>query len=162
MLDNLAMAWSQLDRARPPREAGVPALLHALDEWVRWAVRVDDGLLVAVGGRYAAARTELEGGRTIPAIRHAFDLTDRHGHPIEALVTVSAGSPTIFFDVWWRPYEELPPPAAEEPAADSFRRHLAGQAARVRASELTTFLLTAAVDDDRLPDRALSGPRPVL
>jgi hypothetical protein len=147
MLDNLVVAWSQLDRARPPQESGVPKLLHALDEWLRWAVRIDDELLAVVGRHYAAARCEREGGRTILAHRHAFTLTDRHGHPMEALVTVSAGSPTIFYDVRWRPYEELPAPGADAPTAEAYRRHLASQPARTRASELTTFLLGAAVED---------------
>lgn len=146
LLDNLAIAWSRLDRARPREPSGVPSLLLALDEWMRWAVRMDDELAAAVGAAYVDARPLEPGGLAIDGLRAAFDLVERLGHPIDALVTVSAGEPAVFFDATWKSWDELPradrvPGAAAEGA---YRRHLAGQHARGAASEVTTFLLTAA------------------
>jgi hypothetical protein len=147
MLDNLATAWSRLDRARPRDPAEVPALLGALDEWVRWAVRIDGELLGALGERYALSRGTRPGGRPLPGLHLAAELTCRPGHAIEALVTVSAGSPALFYDVIWRRYEELPASELQDDGVEAYRLHLAGQAARRPASEVTTFLLTAAVAD---------------
>jgi hypothetical protein len=148
MLDNLATAWSRLDRARPRDPAEVPALLGALDEWVRWAVRIDGELLGALGDGYASRRGTRAGGQPLPGLHLAAELTGRTGHPIEALVTVSAGSPAVFYDVIWRRYEELPPSELEADGAEAYRLHLAGHAARRPASDVTTFLLTAAVAED--------------
>ena len=148
MLDNLAVAWSRLDRARPRDEADVPLLLFALDEWMRWAVRIDNELAGALGSRYLVERDGRPGGRPIPGLRHAFELTDRHGHPIQDLVTISAGSPALFYDVMWRRYEELPAPSETPEGEQAYRRHLARQTARTAASEMTTFLLTTAVLED--------------
>lgn len=146
VLDNLAVAWSRLDRARPRQRAEVPALLFALDEWLRWAMRVDDELAGALGAGYAARRAEHAGGRPIPGLRHAHDLTERLGHPIDALVTVSAGSPAVFFDVTWRPYEDLPRAEDATVGEEAYRLHLASLPARGPASGVTTFLLSAAVE----------------
>jgi len=148
ILDNLAMAWSRLDRARPPRDTEVPSLLSALDEWVRWAVRVDDELAAAVGSSYATRRSERRGGLPIAGLRHVQHLTQELGHPIDALVTVSAGSPAIFYDVTWALYEALPRSEIPTGGEDAYRRHLAGQPARMPASDVTTFLLSVAVEDD--------------
>jgi hypothetical protein len=145
LLDNLATAWSRLDDARPLDPADVPTLLFALDEWVRWAVRIDLELLAALGDEYATSRVTRPGGLPLPALHLAADLTERTGHPIGALVTVSAGSPAVFYDAVWRRYEELPASELETERADAYRLHLAGQAARRPASEVTTFLLGAAV-----------------
>ncbi|HXM58591.1 MAG TPA: hypothetical protein VOB72_24535 [Candidatus Dormibacteraeota bacterium] len=148
VLDNLAVAWSRLDRARPRREADVPDLLCALDEWVRWAVRVDDELTGALGAPYAARRAEQPRAHALGGLRHAYDLTGRLGHPIDSLVTVSAGSPAIFYDVTWRPPEELPDAEGPADVVEAYRLHLASRPARVPASGVTTFLLSAAVTDD--------------
>lgn len=148
ILDSLAMAWSRLDRARPARTTGVPGLLSALDEWVRWAVRVDDELTEAVGGSYATRRAEQPGGAPLSGLRHVHHLTQDLGHPIEALVTVSAGSPPIFFDVTWRPFEELPPASVVIDGEAAYRQHLASRPARMPASNVTTFLLSIAVEED--------------
>ena len=147
LLDNLAIAWSSLDRARPRQEADVPGLLFALEEWVRWAMRVDDELTSALGAGYVVARAHQPGGRPIAGLRHAHDLVERRGHPIDTLVTVSAGSPALFYDVTWRRYEELPAPGSEVDGEEAYRLHLARQPARMPASHVTTFLLTAAVAD---------------
>lgn len=146
LLDNLATAWSRLDRARPRERVHVPLLLGALDEWVQWAVRIDGELLSALGARYAEQRGTRPGGQPLPGIHLAADLTCRHA--IDALVTVSAGSPAVFYDVIWRRYEELPAPELAAEGSEAYRRHLAGQAARRPASDVTTFLLTAAVAED--------------
>jgi hypothetical protein len=151
MLDNLATAWSRLDRARPRDQAEVPALLGALDEWVKWAVRIDGELLGALGERYASSRGTRPGGLPLPGIHLAAELTGRTGQAIDALVTVSAGSPALFYDVIWRRYEELPASEPETERVEAYRLHLAGMPARRPASEVTTFLLTAAVTDD--PER---------
>lgn len=145
LLDNLATAWSRLDHARPLDPAEVPTLLAALDEWVRWAVRVDVELLAAGGAEYAASRATRPGGRPLPGVHLAADLTAGTEHAIDALVTVSAGSPAVFYDAIWRRYEELPAPWLETERAEAYRLHLAGQAARRPASKVTTFLLGAAV-----------------
>jgi hypothetical protein len=145
LLDNLVSAWSRLDRARPREQAEVPALLAALDEWVRWAVRVDGELLSTFGAPYAESRETRPGGRPLPGLHLAADLTGRHA--IEALVTVSAGDAALFYDVIWRRYEELPPSERPGGGTEAYRRHLAGQAARRPASDVTTFLLGAAVAD---------------
>jgi hypothetical protein len=145
VLDNLVSAWSRLDRARPRDEAEVPELLGALDEWVRWAVRIDAELLCAFGESYAESREVRPGARPLPGLHLAADLTGRHA--IEALVTVSAGSPALFYDVIWRRHEELPACEHQGEGIEAYRRHLAGQAARRPASDVTTFLLGAAVAD---------------
>lgn len=148
LLDNLAIAWSSLDRARPRQEADVPRLLFALEEWVRWAMRVDGELEGALGSGYVEARCRRPGGRAIGGLRHAHDLVELYGHPIDALVTVSAGSPAIFYDVTWRRYEELPAPVCVVSGENAYRAHLARQPARMPASAVTTFLLNASVADD--------------
>lgn len=148
LLDNLAIAWSSLDRARPHQETGVPRLLFALEEWVRWAMRVDDELESALGAGYVEARCRQPGGPPIAGVRHAHELVERFGHPIDMLVTVSAGSPAVFYDVTWRRFEELPAPGAAVQGEDAYRVHLARQPARMPASAVTTFLLNAAVDYD--------------
>lgn len=145
LLDNLVSAWSRLDRARPREQSEVPALLGALDEWVRWAVRIDGELLATLGQSYAESRCARPGGRPLPGIHLAADLTGRHA--ITALVTVSAGWPALFYDVTWRRYEELPASPPEVEGREAYQRHLAGQAARRPASDVTTFLLGAAVAD---------------
>jgi hypothetical protein len=147
ILDNLAVAWSRLDRARPRQRSEVPGLLFALDEWLRWAVRVDAELAGALGGAYAQRRAEPGGGRPLPGLRHVYDLTERLGHPIDALVTVSAGSPAVFFDVRWRPYEDMPQVGDGDGGEHAYRMHLASLPARATASDVTTFLLSAAVED---------------
>ena len=146
LLDNLAIAWSRLDRARPRDHAGVPSLLLALDEWLRWALRVDEELASALGPAYLAARPQRPGGQVIDGLRAAHDLVERRGHPLDDLVTVSAGSPALFYDATWKPWEDLPPgsAAAAADAERAYREHLAGQHARRPASQVTTFLLTAA------------------
>lgn len=144
LLDSLATAWSRLDRARPRDPAEVPGLLTALDDWVRWAIRIDDELLGVIGPPYAARRSELPGGRPLAGIRLARSLTSR-GHSIDALVFVSAGTPAVFYDVIWRRPEELPADAADSADLEEYRVHLASQPARTPASEVTTFLLNAAV-----------------
>jgi hypothetical protein len=148
LLDNLAMAWSRFDRARPREEEDVPTLLLALEEWMRWALRIDEELHDALGLPYASRREVHPGGQSISGLRHAFDLTWRRGHPLDALVTVSPGSPALFYDVVWRSYEELPAPDGEADGALAYREHLASQPARTPASAVTTFLLTAAVAED--------------
>jgi len=145
LLDNLATAWSRLDHARPLDPAGVPTLLGALDEWVRWAVRIDVELFATLGDEYATSRTTRPGGLPLPGLHLAAELTERTGHAIDALVTVTAGSPAVFYDAVWRRYEELPAPELETERAQAYRLHMAGQAARRPASEVTTFLLGAAV-----------------
>jgi len=151
ILDSLAMAWSRLDRARPPRTTGVPGLLSALDEWVRWAMRVDDELTEGVGASYATRRAEQPGGAPLAGLRHVHHLTQDMGHPIEALVTVSAGSPAIFYDVAWRAFEDLPRPSVVTGGEAAYRQHLAGRPARMPAASVTTFLLSIAVEDDDQP-----------
>ena len=146
LLDNLAVAWSTLDRARPREETGVPALMEALDTWMRWAMRIDEELVDALGPDYTTARRERAGGRPIPGLRHAHELTERGGHPLGQLVTVSAGSPPLFYDAIWKRYEELPSPQDDPGAAQAYREHLASRPARRPAAEVTTFLLTWAVD----------------
>ena len=145
LLDNLATAWSRLDHARPLDPAGVPTLLGALDEWVRWAVRIDVELLAAFGDEYATSRATRPGGLPLPGLHLAADLTERTGQAIDALVTVSAGSPVVSYDAVWRRYEELPSSELDTEGVEAYRRHLAGQAARRPASDVTTFLLGAAV-----------------
>jgi hypothetical protein len=124
----------------------VPDLLTALDDWVRWAIRIDDELLGAIGPSYAARRCELPGGRPLAGIRHARSLTSR-GHSIDALVVVTAGEPAVFYDVIWRRPEELPADEAGGADLEAYRLHVASQPARTPASEVTTFLLNAAVAD---------------
>jgi hypothetical protein len=148
LLDNLAIAWSSLDRARPRHESDVPRLLFVLEEWVRWAVRVDDELAAALGIGYVTARGTHAGGPPIAGVRHAHDLVALHGHAMDALVTVSAGEPALFYDVTWRRYEELPARGTEVDGEEAYRAHLATQPARMPASAVTTFLLTAAVAYD--------------
>jgi len=145
LLDNLATAWSRLDQARPLDPADVSALMAALDEWVRWAVRIDRELLAVLGSEFAAGRRSLPGGQPLPGLHLAADLVARTGHPIDALVTVSAGAPALFYDVVWKRYEELPSSELRAEGVEAYRLHLAGQAARRPASEVTTFLLGAAV-----------------
>jgi hypothetical protein len=144
LLDNLAIAWSRLDRARPREVSGVPTLLFALDEWMRWAVRMDDELTSALGASYVESRCRRRGGPAIRGLRHPFTLKEQLGHPLDALVTISAGSPAVFYDLTWKPYVELPPAAGDPEAEQAYRQHLDGQPARVAASEVTTFLLTIA------------------
>src|SRR5439155_26713894 len=132
----------------PPHATGVAGLLSALDEWVRWAVRVDDELTEAVGDSYPRRRAEQPGGPALPGLRHVHHLRQDLGHPIESLVTVSAGSPAIFYDVAWRPFEELPPASIVTDGEAAYRRHLSGRPARMPASNVTTFLLSIAVEDD--------------
>jgi hypothetical protein len=145
LLDNLAIAWSRLDDARPREPADVPTLLIALDEWVRWAVRIDVELLAALGDEYATSRAARPGGRPLPGLHLAAALSERTGHAIDTLVTVSAGSPAVFYDAVWRRYEELPAAEPGTERVEAYRLHLAGQAARRPASAVTTFLLRAAV-----------------
>jgi hypothetical protein len=145
LLDNLAMAWSQLDRARPRHHEEVPGLLRALDEWMRWAMRVDDELLGALGAAYATTREVHPGGLPIPGVRHAYDLTERQGHSLDMLVTVTAGSPAILYEVVWRRYEELPLPDGDTEGGEAYRLHLASQPARTSAAQVTTFLLSSSV-----------------
>jgi hypothetical protein len=148
LLDNLAMAWSRLDRARPQRQEEVPSLLVALDEWMHWAVRIDEELTGALGAAYMSARCERPGGRPIPGLRHAFALARRQGRPLESLVIVTPGSPAVFYDVLWKRYEELPEPEPDPEGEQAYRLHLAAQPARTPASEVTTFLLTTSVEAD--------------
>src|SRR5205085_1837296 len=108
LLDNLAAAWSHLDRARPRRQSEVPLLLLALEEWVRWALRVEDELDGLFGAAYPALRAERAGGPTLPGLRLIADLTERGGHPIAPLVVVTAGLPAIFYEVIWKAYADLP------------------------------------------------------
>jgi hypothetical protein len=145
LLDNLAVAWSQFDRARPRHPDEVPSLLLALNEWMRWAVRIDDELLGALGHDYVTSRETHPGGRAIPGLRHAFHLTERQGHPIDLLVTISPGTPALFYDVVWRRYEDLPAPEGDGDGAQAYRLHLASQPARTPASDVTTFLLSTSV-----------------
>jgi hypothetical protein len=145
LLDSLAIAWSRLDRARPRDRGGVPGLLLALDEWLRWAVRVDGELEAAMGWAYLAARPQREGGAVMAGLRAAHHLVEQQGHPIDDLVTISAGSPALFYDATWKPWDDLPALRTEAgDAEDAYRRHLGGQPARGPASRVTTFLLTAA------------------
>jgi hypothetical protein len=145
LLDNLATAWSRLDHARPRDPAEVPVLLGALNEWVEWAVRLDGELLSVLGEPYAESRATRPGGRPLPGLHLAADLTGRH--TIDALVTVRAGGSALLYDVVWRQYEELPASGLAAEGSQAYRLHLAGQAARRLASEVTTFLLGAAVAD---------------
>jgi hypothetical protein len=148
LLDNLAIAWSRFDRARPRHPDEVPGLLLALDEWMRWAVRIDDELLGALGAGYATSRETHPGGRSIPGLRHAFHLTEQEGHSLDLLVTVTPGSPALFYDVVWRTYEELPAPDGDPEGAQAYRQHLASLPARTPASDVTTFLLSTSVAGD--------------
>jgi hypothetical protein len=105
-----------------------------------WGVHIAHYLACAAASRRTARQAGIRVGLHLAA-----DLTGRHA--IEALVTVSAGSPALFYDVIWRRYEELPACEHQGEAARRYRRHLAGQAARRPASDVTTFLLGAAVAD---------------
>jgi len=109
-------------------------------------MRIDEELVDALGPGYTAARCEHAGGLPIPGLRHAHELTERDGHPLGHLVTVNAGSPPLFFDAIWKRYEELPAPRNDPGAARAYREHLASRPARRPAAEVTTFLLTWAVD----------------
>jgi hypothetical protein len=93
------------------------------------------------------SRETATGGRPLPGLHLAADLAGRHA--IDALVTVSAGTPDVLYDVVWRRYEELPLADLTAEGGEAYRLHLAGQAARRPASDVTTFLLTAAAAEVR-------------
>jgi hypothetical protein len=148
MLDRLASSWSRLDRARPRRRADVPAAISTLSEWMACALMVDDGLATLAGGPYLAARAEEMGGRPLLGLRHAALIVDE-GHPLERIVVPCTGSPHLFWELHWRPDQELPARPEAREAGDrhreAYRLHLAGREVRTPAASMTTFLLAMAM-----------------
>jgi hypothetical protein len=156
LLDELAGAWSRLDRARPAAVEDSPLLLQALADWIRWAVLVEDELQANRGLSYLARRAAVPGGGALPGLRHVHGLMADDGRAVAELVIIGHGSPPTYHDAKWRPFDQLPealggPPALSEEAA--YRLHLEGMAARVVAADMTRFLLDTALDrDDHLAE----------
>jgi hypothetical protein len=151
LLDELAGAWSRLDRARPVAVEDTPQLLRALADWIRWAIRVEDELEAALGLSYLARRAAVPGGGPLPGLRHVHGLMADDGRAVAELVTISAGSPPTYHDATWRPFDQLPEPLGSPPALNeesAYRLHLEGTAARVPAADMTRFLLDTALDHD--------------
>jgi hypothetical protein len=151
LLDELAGAWSRLDRARPVAVEDTPQLLQALADWIRLAVRVEDELQTTLGLPYLASRAAVPGGAALPGLRHVHGLMANDGRAVVELVTVSAGSPPTYHDATWRPFDQLPEPLGGPPALSeesAYRLHLEGTAARVLAADMTRFLLDTALDHD--------------
>jgi hypothetical protein len=152
-LDRLAASWSRLDRARPAERAEIPLAVAALADWLACTLAVDEELTTSLGSTYLIARSEEAGGVALPGLRFVVWFLEL-GYELDQVVFAGTGSPHVFWELFWRPEEELPPhPASRRPAdqREAYRHHLASSEVRTPAARMTTFLLSMAV--------ALSTPR---
>jgi len=141
-LDELAAAWSELDRCRPRHPTGVPHAYRVASRWASSALAVDGLLATALSGAYEGVRAEEDGGPQLVALRWAWALI-LAGHRVPSLLAASDGPERLFWDLYWRPVEELPA-ATETGGRDEYVRHLASRPVRRPASATTAFLLSMA------------------
>jgi hypothetical protein len=142
-LDELAAAWSQLDRCRPARSSGVPAAHRVARRWARSALAVDGLLMSVLSGTYAGIRAEEDGGPQVAALRWVWLLVEA-GHGMSSVLSASAGPDRLFWELYWRPIEELRQAPAGVPGRDEYVLHLASRPVRQPASATTAFLLSVA------------------
>lgn len=134
-LDELASAWSRLDRSRPLLESGVGPAVRVVGDWVVRALTVDE-LLPAAGQDECLARA-------VAGLRRAWTLVES-GCPLEALLDASTGHEHEFWELYWRPLDRLPSGGWTDEAREGYRGHLAGRPVRTPASWITQHLLLAA------------------
>jgi len=137
-LDELAAAWSELDRCR----TGVPHAYRVVRRWASSALVVDGLLAAALSGAYEGVRVEEDGGPQLVAPRWAWALV-LAGHRMPGVLAASDAPEQLYRDLYWRAVEELPP-ATETGGRDEYVRHLASRPVRRPASATTAFRLTMA------------------
>lgn len=141
-LDLLAATWSELDRARPPAKSDVPAAITVLTAWMAAAIAVDGLLNELLGPAYRHARSEEPGGQALVGLSHPSRLL-AGGHAAGDLVYATDLPQHEFWELYWRPLEELPRLPADASSArqaEAYGEHLAGQPARRPAAAITVFL----------------------
>jgi hypothetical protein len=146
-LDELAVAWSLLDRCRPQQRSGVPAAYRIARRWARSALAIDRLLDNTLSGAYLSLRAEEDGGPQLIALQWVWALLET-GHRMSAALAATDGPERLFWELYWRPPEELPSDASRTngsgSARDEYVRHLASQPLRRPASASTAFLLSMA------------------
>lgn len=143
-LDDLAAAWSDLDRSRPHCETEVDRAIVVVHSWAMCALAVDSLLVAALRGAYASARAEEPGGPGLLALRWVWGLVDA-GHHLGSTLIASPGMEHLFWELYWPPAERLPAGVLPADGLDGYAQHLASQPVRTPASLTTSFLLTLAV-----------------
>jgi hypothetical protein len=143
VLDELASAWSRLDRARPREPAGVAPAMHVVYHWVTCALAVDGLLFTILSGVYAATRAEESCGPALLALRWVWEVVEGEAS-MDALLSPASGPEHSFWELYWRPLADLRLDLLPAEGRDHYGRHLAGRPVRTPASAITSFLLTTA------------------
>jgi hypothetical protein len=143
-LDDLAAAWSDLDRSRPRDTAEIGRAIAVVHAWVTAALAVDSLLVSALSGAYAVARAEEPGGPALLALRWVWGLVDA-GHQLGNTLVASPGMERLFWELYWPPPDRLPDGLLPVDGLDDYSLYLASQPVRTPAALTTSFLLSLAV-----------------
>jgi hypothetical protein len=89
-------------------------------------------------------RAEEEGGPQVEGLRWAQSAVEE-GHDLSSMLRASAGAEREFWELYWRPVEELRAAEVDQDGRRQYADFLAAQPVRVPASMSTSFLLRMAL-----------------
>jgi hypothetical protein len=145
-LEGLAGAASRLEGSRLDRD--VCASFVATSEALMWVMVLDDRFNRL--GPYVNNRRKHEYGRCIPGMRHIWNLL-KHTD-LDDMVDISTGAawpiqwPMTFFELTWKPLEELPVKSdAKQSQMSIYKEHLAGKPIRLTLGGAIDFVRIEAV-----------------